>query len=67
MNGKQLSDMRELEAEGKPTNGETPTRPVRSWSCMGVSTSTANMRETQAGSGGRCESAGEMECKGVTQ
>jgi hypothetical protein len=60
-----LPDMCELEAKGKPTNGETPTSPVRSGSCMGVSTSASDMRETQAGSGGRCESAGGMECKGV--
>jgi hypothetical protein len=62
-----LSDMRELEAEGKQANGSTEVCNVQSWTKVGIRPANALVREPQAGSGGRCESAGGMECEGVKQ
>ena len=62
-----LSDMRELEAKGKQANGSTEVCNVQPWGKVGIFPAHALVRETQACSRGRGESAGGMECEGVTQ
>ena len=64
--GKQLSDVHPLEAEGKRGDGETAIRPLRPGSAMGVSAAIADVREAQAGCCGRCSREGCMGGEGVS-
>jgi hypothetical protein len=61
-----LPDMRELEAKGKQADGSTEVCNVQPWDKVVILPANALVRETQAGCCGRCESAGGMECEGVT-
>jgi len=64
--GKQLSDVHPLEAEGKRGDGETPIRPLRTGASVGVSSAIADVREAQAGCCGRCSREGCMGGEGVS-
>lgn len=50
-NGKQLPDVRPLEAKAEPSNGETPDGPMRTETSMAILSAAALMPKTQAGCG----------------
>ena len=64
--GKQLPDLPALEAQGKRGDGETPIRPLRAPSSLGVSAAIADVREAAPGCCGRCSREGCMGEQGIT-
>jgi hypothetical protein len=61
-----LPDVHPLEAQGKPSDGKAPLRPVCAGSSVGVSAAASDMRPTHAGCCGRCSGTHRLERKALT-